>query len=108
MRRYFDRVVETAGLQNTCGFNDDTRAFPSIPVRHDLWRRAACNWIAGLVVRHLVDMDDAREMALDAAYRLVKRAYRLDGGALSPAFPAPSATESAFPRERGGDKKELT
>jgi len=108
MRRYFDRVVETAGLQNTCGFNDDTRAFPSIPVRHDLWRRAACNWIAGLVVRHLVDMYDAREMALDAAYRLVKRAYRLDGGALSPAFPAPSATESAFPRERGGDKKELT
>jgi len=79
MRRYFDRIVETAGLQNTCGFNDDTRAFPSIPVRHDLWRRAACNWIAGLVLRHLVDMEDAHEMARDTAYRLVKRAYRLDG-----------------------------
>ena len=76
MTRYFDHVVETAGLHNTAGFNDDTRAFPSIPARHDVWRRVASNWIAGLVVRGIVDMDDAREMAVDAAYRLAKRAYR--------------------------------
>jgi glucuronate isomerase len=76
IRRYFDRIVETAGLFNTAGFNDDTRAFPSIPARHDVWRRAACNWIAGLVVRGVTDMEDAHEMALDTAYRLAKRAYR--------------------------------
>ncbi len=59
MRRYFDRIMETAGIYNTTGFNDDTRAFPSIPARHDVWRRAAANWIAGLVTRGCVDMDDA-------------------------------------------------
>jgi glucuronate isomerase len=75
IRRYFDSVMETAGLHNTVGFNDDTRAFPSIPARHDLWRRASANWIAGLVVRSIVDVDDAREMVLDVAYRLVKQAY---------------------------------
>jgi len=78
IRRYFESVMETAGLQNTVGFNDDTRAFPSIPTRHDLWRRASANWIAGLVVRSIVDMDDAQEMILDTAYRLVKQAYRFE------------------------------
>jgi glucuronate isomerase len=76
--RYFDQVMETAGLHNTVGFNDDTRAFPSIPARHDVWRRASANWIAGLVVRGIVDMEDAREMILDAAYRLAKRAYKFE------------------------------
>jgi glucuronate isomerase len=78
MERYFKQVVETAGVHNTVGFNDDTRAFPSIPARHDVWRRAACDWIAGLVVRGIVDMEDAHEMALDMAYRLARRAYKLD------------------------------
>ena len=76
MRRYFDQIVETAGLYNTVGFNDDTRAFPSIPARHDVWRRVVSNWLAGLVARGIVDMDDAREMALEASYGLAKRAYR--------------------------------
>jgi glucuronate isomerase len=78
MRRYFERVVETAGLYNTVGFNDDTRAFPSIPARHDLWRRASCDWLAGLVVRRVLDEDDAAEMAAELAYGLAKRAYRLE------------------------------
>jgi len=78
MQRYLERVVETAGLYNTAGFNDDTRAFPSIPARHDLWRRAASNWIAGLVVRGIVGLDDAGEMIHDAVYGLAKKAYRLD------------------------------
>jgi glucuronate isomerase len=77
MMRYRDQVMETAGLYNTVGFNDDTRAFPSIPARHDLARRIDANWIAGLVVRGIIDMDDAREMIHDAAYRLAKRAYKL-------------------------------
>lgn len=78
MQRYFERTMETAGLYNTVGFNDDTRAFPSIPARHDVWRRASANWIAGLVVRGIVDEEDAQEMILDLAYRLAKRAYKFD------------------------------
>jgi len=77
MQRYFTTVMETAGLYNTVGFNDDTRSFPSIPARHDLWRRAAANWLAGLVVRGVVDMEDAGEMAQDLAYRLALQAYKL-------------------------------
>lgn len=78
MRRYLDLVIETAGVYNTAGFNDDTRAFASIPARHDVWRRVTCNWVGGLIVQGLVSEDDGREMARDFAYRLAKRAYRLD------------------------------
>jgi glucuronate isomerase len=78
MRRYRDRVTETAGLYNTVGFNDDTRAFPSIPARHDLARRVDANWLAGLVVRGIVDTADAEEMIRDTAYRLAQRAYKFD------------------------------
>lgn len=77
MERYFNQVMETASLYNTVGFNDDTRAFPSIPARHDLWRRVACNWLASLVVRGIVPLDEAEEMAIDLAYRLAKKAYKL-------------------------------
>ena len=77
MKRYLDQVMETAGIHNTAGFNDDTRAFPSIPARHDLWRRISANWIAGLVVRGIVDIEDANEMISDMAYRLAKKAYKL-------------------------------
>jgi glucuronate isomerase len=77
MERARELMIETAGLHNTVGFNDDTRAFPSIPARHDLSRRVDANWIAGLVVRGIVDMEDAEEMIQDTAYRLAKRAYKL-------------------------------
>jgi glucuronate isomerase len=77
IQRYLDSVMETAGLQNTCGFNDDTRAFCSIPARHDLWRRASANWVAGMVARKIVDLEDGQEMIQDLSYRLVKKAYRL-------------------------------
>ncbi len=78
MARYFDQVMETAGLYNTTGFNDDTRAFVSIPIRHDTWRRASANWLAGLVVRGQVDQGEAAEMAHEMAYGLAKQAYKLD------------------------------
>ncbi len=78
MRRYFDRVMETAGIYNTVGFNDDTRAFPSIPARHDVWRRAAANWIAGLQARGFVDEEDARDMVREMAYGLAKKAYKFE------------------------------
>ncbi|WP_119071765.1 glucuronate isomerase [Aggregatilinea lenta] len=76
MEYYFERIVETAGLYNTAGFNDDTRAFPSIPARHDLWRRASVNWIAGLVARGIVTRADAEAMAHATAYGLAKATYR--------------------------------
>jgi len=75
--RFRLQTTETAGLYNTVGFNDDTRAFPSIPARHDLSRRVDANWIAGLVVRGIIDREDAREMIQDTAYRLAKKAYKL-------------------------------
>ncbi len=78
MQRYFEQVMETAGLYNTAGFNDDTRAFASIPARHDVWRRASANWLAGLAARHIIDLDDAQTMAYEMAYGLARRAYRLD------------------------------
>jgi len=77
MNRYFNQVMETAGIYNTAGFNDDTRAYPSIPARHDTWRRAACNWVAGLLVRHIIDIDDAQDMVKALAYDLAKRVYKL-------------------------------
>jgi glucuronate isomerase len=70
--------METAGVHNTAGFNDDTRAFCSIPARHDVWRRAAANWVAGLHVRGVIDMEEAVEMVLDVSYRLTRRAYKLE------------------------------
>lgn len=75
--RYFDLVMETAGLYNTTGFIDDTRAFLSIPARHDVWRRASANWLAGLVVRGLIDMEEAYEMAADMANGLARRTFKL-------------------------------
>jgi glucuronate isomerase len=80
MRRYFDRVVETAGLYNTAGFNDDTRAFASIPARHDVWRRVSCDWLAGQVVQGLLAEDEAAELAPELAVGLAKRAYRAQEG----------------------------
>lgn len=78
MERYLDAVVETTGLYNTAGFNDDTRAFASIPVRHDVWRRVTCNWLAGMVVTGRLDEGEAGEMAVDAAYNLARQAYNLE------------------------------
>lgn len=77
MTRFREAVSETAGLYNTVGFNDDTRAYPSIPARHDLARRVDANWLANLVVRGIVEMEEAHEMAYAAAYSLAKSAYRL-------------------------------
>jgi len=77
MRRYFDQVMETAGLYNTAGFNDDTRAFCSIPARHEVWRRVSADWAANLVVRHIVGNKAAREMIQELAVGLAKRAYHL-------------------------------
>ncbi|HEX8849590.1 MAG TPA: glucuronate isomerase [Gemmatimonadaceae bacterium] len=91
MRRFRERTTETAGIYNTAGFNDDTRAFCSIPARHDLARRVDANYLAGLVARHVIDESDAREMARALAYDLVRKTYKLDA-------PRPAASAAAARR----------
>ena len=80
MKRFRERTTETAGIYNTAGFNDDTRAFCSIPARHDLARRIDANYLGGLVARHVVDLADARRMGRALAYELVKETYRFGDG----------------------------
>ena len=75
--RYRQAVTETAGFYNTVGFNDDTRAFCSIPARHDVARRVDCAYLAGLVRTGRLREAEAYEVAQDLAYGLAKRAYRL-------------------------------
>jgi glucuronate isomerase len=77
MRQYRERVTETAGFYNTVGFNDDTRAFLSIPARHDVARRVDCAFLGRWVAEHRLDEDEASELAVDLAYNLAKRAYKL-------------------------------
>ena len=77
MTRFRQLVTETAGIYNTAGFNDDTRAFCSIPARHDLARRVDANYLGGLVARQVIDIDDAHAMARALAYDLAKETYRL-------------------------------
>jgi glucuronate isomerase len=76
MLRFRRQTNETTGFYNTVGFNDDTRAFMSIPARHDLARRIDCRYLAELVCEHRMSEEEAREVAIDLAYRLVKKAYR--------------------------------
>lgn len=77
MRRFRHATTETAGFYNTVGFNDDTRAFLSIPARHDVARRIDCGFLAQLVVEHRLPDWEAAELAHDLTYNLVKKAYRL-------------------------------
>lgn len=77
MRRFREMTTETAGFYNTVGFNDDTRAFMSIPARHDVARRMDCGFLARLVVEHRMEEWEAAELASDLAYNLAKTAYKL-------------------------------
>ena len=77
LRRFRELTTETAGFYNTVGFNDDTRAFLSIPARHDVARRIDCAFLARLVAEHRLSEDEAAETAVDLAYKLPKQAYRL-------------------------------
>jgi glucuronate isomerase len=77
MMRFREQVTETAGFYNAVGFNDDTRAFLSIPARHDVARRVDCAFLAKLVAEHRLEEGEALEVAHELAYGLVKKAYRL-------------------------------
>jgi glucuronate isomerase len=77
MLRYREQVTETAGFYNTAGFNDDTRAFLSIPARHDVARRADASFLARLVAEHRIDEEEASELAQELTVGLARKAYRL-------------------------------
>jgi glucuronate isomerase len=77
MMRFRELTTETAGFYNTVGFNDDTRAFLSIPTRHDVARRIDCVFLARLVAEHRLEEDEARELATDLAGNLARKAYHL-------------------------------
>jgi glucuronate isomerase len=77
MRRFREQATETDGFYNTVGFNDDTRAFLSIPARHDVARRMDCSFLARLVAEHQLDEDEAHELARALSYDLAKAAYKL-------------------------------
>ena len=77
MRRFRNQMTETAGFYNTVGFNDDTRAFLSIPARHDVARRVDCGFLAQLVAEHRLEEWEAAELAVDLSYNLAKQAYKL-------------------------------
>jgi hypothetical protein len=70
MRRFRESATETAGFYNTSGFVDDTRAYASIPARHDLFRRVDAGYLARLVLEHRLSLDEGVETAIDLAYRL--------------------------------------
>lgn len=77
MMRFRELATETAGFYNTVGFNDDTRAFLSIPSRHDVARRIDCAFLGRLVAEHRLDEDEAFEVVKDLTVNLVKKAYKL-------------------------------
>jgi len=77
IKRFREATTETCGFYNTAGFNDDTRAFCSIPARHDVARRSDCAYLAGLVATGRLDESDAHAVAADLTYGLAKQAYNL-------------------------------
>jgi glucuronate isomerase len=90
MMRFREQVTETAGFYNTVGFNDDTRAFLSIPARHDVARRVDSSFLARMVAEHRMDLVEAQELIVDLTYNLPKLAYKLDQPR-----PTPSSAQAA-------------
>lgn len=90
LRRFREAVTETAGFYNTAGFVDDTRAFCSIPVRHDVSRRIDAAFLARLVAEHRLPLDEAAQTIVDLAYRIPREVFRL---ARQPSHQRPSQAE---------------
>ena len=87
MRRFREAATETAGFYNTSGFVDDTRAFASIPARHDLFRRVDAGYLARLVLEHRLGLDEAIETAVDLAYNLPLESYAAVPRTCNPRLP---------------------
>ena len=104
MLRYRERTTETAGFYNTAGFNDDTRAFCSIPARHDLARRVDAHYLGRLVARHQLGLSEAREVGRALAYDLPREVYRLDGADVRTAPPDATPPNGAAPLVSADDR----
>jgi glucuronate isomerase len=77
IRRFRAAVTETAGFYRTSGFVDDTRAFCSIPARHDMSRRVDAGFLAHRVAEHRIDQDEALETAIDLVRRQPAAVFKL-------------------------------
>ena len=103
LRRFREAVTETAGFYNTAGFVDDTRAFCSIPVRHDVARRVDAAYLASLVAQDRLPLDEAAETIADLAYHLPKRIFRLDGSTSMTTITEVEVHDVRFPTAAAGD-----
>jgi glucuronate isomerase len=77
IRRWRSAVTETVGFSRTSGFIDDTRAFCSIPARHDMARRLDSGHLAGLVAEHRLDEDEAMETAVQLVSGNPRKVFKL-------------------------------
>ena len=77
VRRFRAAVTETAGFSRTSGFIDDTRAFCSIPARHDMARRLDAGYLARLVAEHQLEEDEAVETAIDLVAGRPREVFKL-------------------------------
>ncbi len=75
--RFRSAVTDTVGFSKTSGFVDDTRAFCSIPARHDMSRRTDAGYLARLVAEHRIGEDEAADVITDLAGPLPRRVFRL-------------------------------
>ena len=75
--RWRSSVTEYGTFYKTTGFVDDTRAFMSIPARHDLARRVDSSYLANLVVQHRLEIDEAEELANAFVVDLPKKAFNI-------------------------------
>ncbi|MEJ3403710.1 glucuronate isomerase [Rathayibacter sp. YIM 133350] len=75
--RYRQAVTDSAGFSKTSGFIDDTRAFCSIPARHDVSRRTDAAYLASLVATHQITEDDAVSLAHRLVDGIPRATFRL-------------------------------
>jgi glucuronate isomerase len=77
IRRYQEAVTEIAGFGRLSGFIDDTRAFCSIPARHDMSRRLDAGFLAGLVAAHRLDEDEALDALITLTADQPRKVFKL-------------------------------
>jgi glucuronate isomerase len=77
IRRYRSAVTETAGFAKTSGFIDDTRAFCSIPARHDMSRRLDAGYLAQLVAEHRLSEEEAADTLHDLVVTIPRKVFKL-------------------------------
>lgn len=77
MHRFRAAVTETTGFSRSSGFIDDTRAFCSIPARHDAARRVEASFLARLVAEHRITEERAHQAIIELVDTSPRRAFKL-------------------------------